>query len=602
MEDNSKRWLLTLADFISLKVLVVAISSIGFGVFLVLLSFDKAEASIYFYLLREVGKAIFITAIITGALKWYMVRQIRNLENARDGLIRHSLSQSLEDLKGNVIRQTQEVAAYVKSLDDMKAAGVSRFYRNRSEAADDIKRTLSDPEISEVRVIGISLNDFVRDEKAALHDAWRAIESRIRRTARINNKETIDVKVLIIDPHCQGAHLRANSEESSDVRSRLVPDVMMAMEQFLDLMNEVNSQIQGDNAQETKEEMRPSIETKPIVRFEAKLYRVAPIAYLVWTPNVAYFQPYYFRQSHQSNVNIPLLKCDSQLADTLDKRFLHEEMKFHFDWIWSHASIGIGEYLSEYSIGTDHAIRQASIENIFYEPELSKKRILSVISNAKTFLWIKGVSLRSFFQLGEIFQAIQNACHREGLSIRVMVIDPECEQAKYRSFREHLIFNADATLENFVDEVRHNQPLYRDTTQTIENIRHLQEDLKSARSKGDFSAKVFTSAPEAFVLQTESTVLIEQYHYGKVRLNRERDDNKVLRAMILGTDIPVLEYKVIDNLPVERQLRDPYRIIRDHMEYVYQYCCSPLPCESRSTTNKFENPEINLESDRELRQ
>jgi hypothetical protein len=164
------RFLAVLKRFVSLRLLFSSIALIAAGLLLVYFSFGRTK-SLDFYLLQEAGKAILITAVVNGGVKWYLTRQSLELENARNEILSRELFSSLDSLRKEVLRQTESMAASASSLTALQAADVSRFYRSRNEASGDIRQALTDPGVSAIKIIGISLNDFIRDEQ----DAWRPI-------------------------------------------------------------------------------------------------------------------------------------------------------------------------------------------------------------------------------------------------------------------------------------------------------------------------------------------------------------------------------------------------------------------------------------------
>jgi len=546
-KTNTKKLLVTFGRYISAKLLLAIILLGGIGIFFIVLSFNKTESSTFFYLVREAGKALFITAIISGGVKWYMTRQYIKLDKEKDAILKHELSETLDNLTKKVLEQTNKMSASASSLDALQDADVVRFYRNRSEASKDIKAALQDNKVTTIKIIGISLNDFIRDEHTELHNAWKTIESYITNGTPPSGVDKLDVQVLLIDPTSYGALLRAEAEGTEDRASRLRKDVNVSMNDLYELEKECMS--------------------TPVC-FQARIYRTTPILYLVWTPSFAFVQQYYFRPSHRADINIPIIKYYNKPKIESQPYSIHDELAFHFDWLWSHASISLSKYIDECSQGTALAMMNSGIDNIFYDFNLSRKRIIHLISDPEnTTLWIKGISLRSFFQYGDLYDVIAKASKRENLDIKILLIDPDCEQAKIRSFREFLMTNPSAKPEEFREEARKAQRLYKDTTESITLIRAFLKELSLDNQTLRFKVKLFSSAPEAFMLITDKSALVEQYHYGKIRpVSTEEFSSK-----ILGGDIPVLEYEKLPSSKSSSTIKDPYRIFRDHFQFVFDY-------------------------------
>ena len=178
-------------------------------------------------------------------------------------------------------------------------------------------------------------------------------------------------------------------------------------------------------------------------------------------------------------------------------------------------------------------------------------------------IWIKGISLHSYFQHGELFDALYAAVIR-GVEVKVLLIDPDGDQAKTRSFREFQIDRPGASWESFNDDERKKQRLYRDTGESIQHIKMLMQEIDAIKAGAKFEARLFSSAPEAFIMLTDNSVLIEQYHYGKIRpLNSE----SMMLGRILAGDVPLAEY--VQQTPERNPLKDPYRIFEDHFRFVF---------------------------------
>ena len=535
-----KKFLQALGEAVGIKLFVLIIIFSIIGVVLIYIGFEKSEESVFFYTLREVGKGIFITALISGAIKWYMARQYIYYKEERENIYRQELKEVLSQLKSDVSEQTRKIASYASSLDALQFVGATRFYRNRHEASSDIKAVLEKgPE--EIKIIGISLNDFVRDENKELHAAWKLIEKIIKNGLTQDRGKKLTIQVLLIDPNSHGAWLRAEAEQENDATSRLKLDVEASIKHFL-YLESVSSED---------------------VKFQVRIYRSSPILYLFWTPNISFIQQYYFRPSHGANVDIPLVKYEHK--ESLLGCSVHDELKFHFNWIWTHASVSIDEYLSCHVRGVFPGIHDANIEQISYDADINKKRLIELINKTKNVLWIKGITLKSIFQYdGEIVEAISNLYNNKDVNvdIKVLILDPLCDQAKYRSFREYLLIKPGGKIKDFTDEIRKQQRLYKDVNVSVESIESHFQGKEGGGSK--FQVKEFQSAPEAFILITDDVAVVEQYHYGKIRPSNRK---------ILAGDIPMIEYKrKDDNIDV----RNPYAIFRDHFEFVFKNCAEDL--------------------------
>ncbi len=181
------------------------------------------------------------------------------------------------------------------SLESMRQSGVTRSYESRSLASKDMAQDLIEPGISEIRLIGISLNDFVRPgDQPELNAAWRSLEALIRGDRPLPNRGAgLDIKALIIDPYCLGAQLRSHGESRAPaaVAGRLHAEVIQTAEHLSEL-----------------EKLARQQREKTQVSFEFRLYRLPPILFLCRTDTASYVQQYYFWASRYAAVPIPVLR------------------------------------------------------------------------------------------------------------------------------------------------------------------------------------------------------------------------------------------------------------------------------------------------------
>lgn len=76
------------ARYIGARLLIAVIILFSLGILLVYLSFGKSETSTFYYILLEIAKALFITAVISGGVKWYMTRQYIKVEEVKEDVLR----------------------------------------------------------------------------------------------------------------------------------------------------------------------------------------------------------------------------------------------------------------------------------------------------------------------------------------------------------------------------------------------------------------------------------------------------------------------------------------------------------------------------------
>ena len=554
MKTKSDKGLLALmGDLVAKNLFLTTTLTVIFGLGLIVSTFNKRDSSIPYLIAFEAGKTLLISTTIAIIARWYLTRKevdfIGTSKKMAEDEYRQELNSTLNRIEEKVLIQTDKMASYAASLDAMQKGDIVRFYENRAKASQDIKSDILDRNTGTLRIIGISLDEFLRPSTSALHAAWQDVESCIKSNRWRGTP--LDVKILLIDPTCEGAYHTAKAEETGGLGvggsfENNVLDSIKSLHKLVVLAKE-----------------------KDLIRFEVRLYRTPPILFLVQTDFVSYVQQYHFWGKNNPSLNTPLVRYQGRKSSDAQGRSMHDEMEFHFDYIWKNCSIDINEYLEHYAQGCANALRRASILNMYYDPSLWRKRVLHLMANAKERLYLKGITLNSFFSDGELFDTFTKVAVRPGLKIRVMLIDPECEQAKIRSYREYLLRHPHASWEEFCSrKVYKREILYQHANKSIENLAGLLEELKSNGVHYDIGIKKFVSAPESFILMTERAVLVEQYHYGKIRIQKQ--DGETLLSKILWGDVPVIEYGkpahlIAGELPGDHL----HHLFEDHFEFVY---------------------------------
>jgi hypothetical protein len=569
---TERRILELLNRYFGAKVAAAAFFVMAIGIVLIFISFGKTAVDWQYFALLELGKALLITALITLPIRWFLIKQSEQIVKEENEIIVNNIMKNFLELRSQIegsfsehndmvvgeIKKHDKVMSNELSLHDecvqdeiksithssssliaLSNVYASNIYDKRNKASEDILSAIQSKNVDRIQLIGISLNDITRDENKDFHKIWKILQKIIEGKYVISHKNKLKIQMLIIDPASEGAYLRASAEETEGAPSRLYRDVWGSMEKFYSTKKKVTE----------------------LVEFDVKLYRLPPILFMVRTNNVSYVQQYYFRPSHEANVSIPFLKYHS--SDNSNERTIHDELENHFNWIWDSASISLEEYIENYSRGTFRACLYANISNIFLEErirEIQDKnrsrmgRLKHLIGKTKKRLWIKGITLRSYFSLeSDLYKVILKVCRQSDIDVRILLLDPECRQAKIRSFREYLLKHHDADLDSFDQTEREGERLYRETNVTFDNIKHGLIPSLAEESRNNIKIGVYSSAPEAFLLLTDDYVLVEQYHYGQI----------VADTGVLGRNVPLVEYKKQDD--------GIYNIFEDHFNYVLKF-------------------------------
>lgn len=461
---------------------------------------------------------------------------------------------ALKNLVSNVQKdigdQTGSLLSMSKSLEVMDHCGIAQLYQSRVDAAMDISSDIIDPSNTKIRIMGISLNDFVQGMDVTLVGAWKTIQQFVLGERQINDpSKGLDIRCLIIDPFCFGAVLRSESESeaSSAIAKRLEQDVNAAARDLQKLSKAANY-------------------THTKVKFECKMYRLPPILFLSWTDSGCYVQQYHFWSSRDNRTPIPVLKYRSLPTTSITYPY-HKEMEHHFEWIWQNASVSLDEYIVGNSIGIDKGMQECGAINIFTNKDKGFDRIAYLLKKADQNVSIQGISLNSFFKVGQLRELLSGILADDKVNLEVLLLDPDSHQAKLRSYRERLFEAPDQSYDDYILNDHFKSDLYHDTNRTMDYIKQMLSDLR--RKKGaawipKIRVRKYDSAPACFILRVDGHILVEQYHYGKISTE--------MRS-ILGKDMPLVEYLDLtdqqSSLYTSDPFRQPFGLLVDHFRYAF---------------------------------
>jgi hypothetical protein len=555
--EAQNQWLI--ARLLKEKTIVVFLVLCVFGLGLMLITLiipllKAAPTSLLTQVIQQIGIALFVTSIISIVVANLIDNTRNQLENQVATFLQEVVTTRLDRIQNNAQIQTKEqtenLIATSKSLQAMGVAGISRMYEKREDAIDNIRQDLANLNLSRIDLIGISLNDFVRDS-GVFHEIWKVIAAYARGERELPKPGgKLDIRILIVDPNCHGAYLRSSGEQRDSsavvLHSRLAKDIDFTVDSLLELEEVVNKM--GGTAR---------------ISFAFRLYQLPPMFFLLRTDISSYVQPYYFWRTRD-----PIRPTSLVRYTDVGEFLLHSGMNDHFEWIWKKASISSSEYLEQYQLGVDKGLHQSGVINVFDNAVDAKKRILWLIRNPQNHrLYIQGFSLRSYFDGDDVlYWAIKQAVERDDVDIKVLLINPNSDQAIYRSFREYLLEKPGDTLtfEEFKKDKYKGAQLYRETERSVRWIRRI------ASPTNKFLFKWYDSAPFCFMLMVDNSVLVEQYHYGKVGPSEG--------STILGKDMALFEYACtsIDLYDINKPLQT-YQLMENHFNFVFDKCAQEIP-------------------------
>jgi len=369
------------------------------------------------------------------------------------------------------------------------AASVVQMYAKREEGLKDI---MADVRASEhVRMMGISLREYFGNAGRQYHEMNAVLKN-------IAETQTRDLKALLINPHSDQATIRAERESNAK----------------FDLNNPYeDSGLYGDVGQSVKYLHKWGKEYRNIA---GRVYNAAPTCFLVVTDQHTYVELYHYGEPRAGLIggNFPLLKFPTVSP-------LAADLGSHFDYIWDEHSNDLSELVDAHMVGVSKNAWECKIMNVFPTRSDADDRIAYLLQSAKGEVRLIGISMRDFFFGGRRFHSILRQICRPaegssetGVAVKALLLDPLCEQGKLRSEREQ----PGQRPGNLFNEV-HN------SLNNIATLRKLQANVQ---------VKLYQGAPSCFVVLTDQSLMVEQYHYGSSEPG----------ANILGGKVPVLEFAV----------------------------------------------------------
>jgi hypothetical protein len=195
----------------------------------------------------------------------------------------------------------------------------------------------------------------------------------------------------------------------------------------------------------------------------------------------------------------------------------------------------------EPSISMAQSALSADIVRLFSErnAENAQSVIRDLLRDTETKqISIAAIALPSLFHLGQIYTEIVRRNLERGVKFRVVLLNPRGQAADQRAARE----------------------LATGTVQDIErSIRSIQEYIDSSLP---IEARLYDFPPQLYMIQTDSAVFVEAYHFGRVLSNT---GDQPLRGCIGGL-VPCYLAKKNPG----RELRDGiWDIMSDHFEYLW---------------------------------
>jgi Helix-turn-helix domain len=432
--------------------------------------------------------------------------------------------------------------------------GASGFFTDTEDMATEMSRALADPSLTEVRLLGLSLSNWFGGRGRHRGTDWpgqRLERLLLGKEAGPARTGGIRVRVLLIDPSCLGLRLltygagRDTSEELERLRNEIGETA-----QHL-------SRLSGDIARHTSNSLQ--------LRFS----RTVPPFFLFATQQSAFTRPYYQGLATDSDASAAAavwhFSTDSSPYQATCR---------HFDTVWDADSVPSDELLRHKSIGTDRGISESGIVNIYTNRVSAQERIEWLVAHAKDRVWVQGVSLSHHLNppLEEIMLSL---LRRPSVDTRVLILDPDSDQAVRKSYRDYLLDQKDGAAADYAsyaqDKDCHKSSLI------YEKLRYSTQRfarMSAGAAAGNFHVRHYACAPTSYVLIADHHALIEQFHYGKP----VSAEDSIQAQLQLAREMPLIEYARPESVLFKsKPWFNPTAVIEDHFSQVFQHFGIPIP-------------------------
>ncbi len=437
-----------------------------------------------------------------------------------------------QDVLEGIQKQREALHAEAKTLGALNDAGVMRVYRSRGEASADVLAAIKDPNLTHLSVMGVSLTDFFRD-RGPFADSWKCLQQRLIEGSKAGQQ--LSVRFLFVDPGGTGARLRADHEQGHYQPGSLADDVRLSARMVVECSK--------------KELVNASL--------EARLYRLMPHSFVLITDRYAFIQPYFFWSADNYGRHAPLLKVGLESP-------LLEEVRGHLELIWDKASCPVTDLLEAHAVGIDQGAHDTGMVNIYSNPSSGSRRMEWILQQAMRLepprgtVRVQGISLRRFFRRDSdaLHPYIEKLA--EERQIQVLMLDPYCREAKFRSFLE------DAYGGSFDDYL--SNPAYHRESKLVRDITETMAEVERLRKVGaKIELRLYGWGPSFFLLLTEDRALVEQYQYGS------RPSINPMPLLEFEKDAPACPGSTLwsDNGGAKDRL-GPHRLLADHYKHAWK--------------------------------
>jgi hypothetical protein len=462
-----------------------------------------------------------------------------------------------------------EVAHFVEQhakMAPLTESNVVDMFATRALAAEAMRDTVLHSEASEIRILGIALNEFLN----SAHDsAWSVINKYL--TGRLplpKGTKTLSVKVLVCDPKSLASHLLN------------VPNPSAQESMATATANEEYKSAQEADFEHLLARLRPLLNTPGVdgraVTLEFRVYREFPPNFLFAVGHTTFVQPYYLHKYGTERPQMPVLKYDTNAA-------ISAALVNQFDVMWAKASAGPDQLIEGKPIRIDGGAARSGVMELYTNANMASAQLERLLRSAKRRVFIQGISLVPIIR-GELNDAFIEAVNRKDVTVRVLILDPRSEAAKQKTFARYESTGDERAKAGWLAyraaEADRDAP--HQSSDIYNNIRiSLNLFMRVAREANrDAPDKVqvrLCSSVEAFIMVADDYVLYEPYHFGN-EFNLTYPSQTPLQ---LAGNMPLVEFhppRPDPFLPRRgANVSSPVEVCVSHLERVFTQFSTDVP-------------------------
>jgi hypothetical protein len=515
------------------------------------------------YIATQLSPALLVAVVGAAIVQWVIMRDpdthkaihekielesLNSWHKQYDGKLDHSteaLNSNMAEIRGelssiqDLLGRTHNRA---EAADALERVGFISAYASQEAAVEDMTRTLRQDDLAEVRLLGLSLNSWFAGHR---RDLGAVLEGML-----LNNSDTrkppISAKIMLIDPYSAAARFLMSGPENQTRReraARLRDEVRATAGHLIGIRNQLRAQHSGS-------------------RLDIRLYRFLPGLYSFTSNHGTFLRAYHAVPSQWwPNAQVWRYGPNSNL---------HTSTRSHFDLLWDLHAIEPESILSERSYGVDQGVAESGMQNIFTDEERASARMAWLIEHAQERVWIQGISLAPMFR-PRLEKAMHDLFVRSHVDTRLLILDPDCEQAYYKSYRDYLLNRKSGEPLEY-ERYRSDGRLHTSSA-LYSNIRYSTEQVRSFTTHStaaNLKLRYYDCAANSFMLIADDIAMVEQYHYGKQPHARHG-------MLQLTQEMPLVEFhRPNSELFQPNADVDPIAVMEDSFTFIFDRLSRPF--------------------------